>query len=309
MNLLLRHRLTSGLFILLSLIYLASAVFTKPAEATLEKYSISASQAILLGLTIALPYVIIWFIALVGYLRFKSYTDGIRGSRDGEAFSVMAKGLFLLSIWLPLSAVLSVAATHLYRDNPSYTPTLVIMLNYINLAIIIPAFYLINTGSKKLLKLVKTAASAVPQKYMILYIAFSALYVWLTLEDSARWAPTDSVRVASYYLPDWLIVTTIVIPRLIMWFLGIQAVHYLYVYRKKVKGKIYKVALAGLARGIGAVVVATILLRCFQSLSSPIGNLSLAVLLLVIYLLLIALGIGYLIIARGAKKLQKIEEL
>ncbi len=309
MNLLLRYRLTSGLFILFSFLYLASAILTEPNKVTLEKYSLSATQLIWLGLTVALPYVIIWFIALIGYLRFKSYTDGIRGSKDGEAFSVMGRGLLLLSIWLPLSAVISVAATHLYRDHPAYTPTLIIMLNYINIAMLFPAFYLINKGSKKLLRLVKTVASAVPQKYMILYIAFSALYVWLTLEDSARWAPTDSVRVASYYLPDWLIITTIVIPRLIMWFLGIQAVHYLYIYRKKVKGKIYKVALTGLARGVAAVIVATILLRCFQSLSSPIGNLSLAVLLLVVYLLLVALGIGYVFIARGAKKLQKIEEL
>ncbi len=309
MNLLLRYRLTSGLFILLSIIYLASTVFTDPNKATLEKYSISATQAIWLGLTIALPYVIIWFIALMGYLRFKSYGDGIRSSKDGEAFSVMSRGLLLLSIWLPLSAVISVAATHLYRDHPSYTPTLIIMLNYTNLAILIPAFYFINKGSKKLLKLVKATASAVPQKYMILYIAFSALYVWLTLEDSARWTPTDSVRVASYYLPDWLIVTTIVIPRLIMWFLGIQAVHYLYIYRKKIKGKIYKVALTGLARGIAAVIIASILLRCFQSLSNPMSHLSLAALLLVVYLLLIALSIGYVLIARGSKRLQKIEEL
>ncbi len=131
----------------------------------------------------------------------------------------------------------------------------------------------------------------------------------LTLEDSARQAPTHSVSIASYYLPDWLIITTIVIPRLILWFWGIKAVEDIYMYRKKIKGKIYKVALQNVARGIAAVVVATILLRCFQSLSSPIGELSLALIILLIYLLLIAIGIGYVLIYKGAKQLQKIEDL
>ncbi len=309
MKLLLKYKFISLLFIGLSAVYIAGTVFEEPDKASLTKYNVTAAQLKWLVLTIALPYVIIWFVALIGFLRFKSYADTIKNSKDGEAFLVISRGLLLLSVWLPVSAVLGTVSADYYHAHTGATPTMVILVNYANVAILFPAFFLINKGARKLLSIARTNIYAVSQTASVIYICFTALYVMLTLEDSARHAPTHSTLVASYYLPDWLIITTVVIPRLIMWFLGIQAVQYIYLYRNKIKGKIYKLGLLNVARGIAGVVFATILLRSIQSLSSPISELSLALILLLVYILLIAMAIGYMLISRGAKRLQKIEDL
>lgn len=304
-----RYKRLTGIFTTLSIIYIAATVLTPQDKAALAKYHVSGGQVTGLVLTIALPYLIIWFIALVGYLRLRSYSQSISDSKDGRAFQLISRGVLLLALWLPLSAVIGALTTWYTRLHPSATPEMVTINNFANIIILFVAFLIINQSSKHLLSLVKKSEAALPQLHMVLFICFSALYVFMVLHDPARQFPTATVHQASYYLPDWLTVTTLVIPRLIMWFLGIQAVHNIYVYRNKVKGAIYKEALDSLARGIGWVVVSVIILRCFQSLSSQWDKLSLAVLLLVIYGLLVFISVGYVLIAKGARNLQRIEEI
>lgn len=306
---LLRHKKTTAVFILLAGLYIAQSLLVAPDQEILDKYHITAAQADALSLTIALPYVIIWFIALIGYLRLRSYALSIKGTKDGEAFRKIGIGILLLTIWLPLSTLVSSFASQIYHDHPTFTDDLVRLVNYANVLILFPAFLIINQGSRKLLALTRTTIQSPSQRVTLVFIALSALYVFLTLQDPARSVATASVMTASYYQPDWLIITTLVIPRLLMWFLGIQAVYNIYLYSKKVKGAIYKSSLRNLAMGIGGVVLISILLRCLQSLSSQIGNFSLGLLLLIIYFLLIIISAGYILISRGANSLQQIEEL
>lgn len=304
-----KYKKITGLFVLFSAIYLIQAVFTEPDQAALDKYNISAAQAVLLGLTIAIPYVVIWFFALLGYVRLRFYTESIRHSEDGEAFTMISRGVAWLALWLPVSAVAGGLVSRHYTAHPEAAPLMVMLNNYLNLALLFPAFLLTYLGATKLLGVVKRLHAALPPWLFLVFIAFAALYTFLVLHDPARQVPTDGVTVAAYYLPDWLIVTSFVIPRLIMWFLGIQAVYYVYLYSRKIKGSIYRQALSHLAQGIGGVVLATIVLRGVQSLSSPLSQANLAVLLIIIYLLLIVLSVGYVLIAKGARNLQRLEDL
>lgn len=304
-----RYKVLSGLFLIFSAVYLLNVVLTPPDKITLEKYNISSGQLIALLLTITIPYVIIWFIALGGYLRFKHYTDHIKASRDGTAFDIISRGILLLTLWLPFSALVGAFTGYYTNHHPSATAAMVRLDNYANLLLLLPAFLLINRGAAKLLTLIRKPIHQLPQTWMMVYIVFSAVYVFLALHDPARQVPTRDVLEATYYLPDWATLTTLVIPRLIMWFLGIQAVYYLYSYATKVKGSLYKLALVNLARGIGVVVGATIILRGFQSLSTQLNHLNLGALLLIIYILLLIICVGYYLIAKGAKRLRQIEEI
>ncbi len=306
---LLRHKKISGLFILFSIIYLLQSLLTKPDKTSLEKYHLTVAHAHELGLTIAIPYLIIWFIALIGYLRLRDYTESIKDSKDGAAFATISIGVLWLALWLPLSAVIAGFTTHIYNLHPGATASMVWLNNYLNIVLLFPAFVIIHSGSKKLLSLIKVVRQPSFQKTTLVFIGLSALYLLLVLHDPARQVPTHSAPVASYYQPDWLLVLTVIIPRLIMWFLGIQAMQNIYLYRKRIKGSIYQSALNNLARGIGSVVVAVVVLRSLQSLSSMLGRASLGLLLLIIYMLLIVIAIGYVFIANGAKKLKRIEEL
>lgn len=304
-----KYKWLTLLFATLAVVYLVQGVLVTPDQEVLAKYHISSTQAIGLALTIAVPYLTIWFIALGGYLRFKDYTRAIAGSHDGAAWTTISRGILLLSLWLPVSAVLTSLVTNYYHHHPAATAGLVRLDNYANLLLLLPAFWLINRGAQQLLVLVKRPLYRLPQAVLLSFIAFAALYVFLTLQDPARQLPTSDVEVASYYLPDWAIVTTIIIPRLIMWFLGIQAIYYIYLYAQKIKGSLYRQALRNLARGLAWVVLMIIVLRCFQSLSAPLARLNLSLLLLLIYVLLALVSVGYVLIAKGARKLHRLEEV
>jgi hypothetical protein len=170
-------------------------------------------------------------------------------------------------------------------------------------------FWLIYQGTHKLLTTLKLSKKVlVSQWFMYTYIVIAAVYVYLTFQDPARQFPTHRVLVASYYEPDWLLFVTLVIPQLLYGFIAMLAIHNMWVYKAKVKGTLYKQALKYLSQGLVAVVGITVLLRCIQSLSSPLQKLNLQFLLGLIYLLLVFIAVGYGLIAKGANKLQQIEE-
>jgi hypothetical protein len=304
-----RYKKLSALYVLFIAIYLGQTLWTAADKTTMSRYRIDATQLKLLSLTVVIPYVVIWLVAFVGYLRLRSYTKLIQASKDGAAFDLIAQGVFWLTLWLPLSTIVDGLFSHYYTSHASSTGNLVRIDNYFNLAILLFAMAWINRGSLKLLGLIKKPTFSQSQTLVLCYIAFSALYVLLTLHDPARQSPTKSVTVASYYESDWLLVPTLVIPRLIMWFLGLQAVRNIYLYQEKVKGSLYKAALSNLAQGLAGVVIVTIVLRCVQSLSSPLSKAGLGLLLAIVYVLLIIISIGYVLLAKGAKNLQKLEEL
>lgn len=309
--LLAKNKLLSLLFLIVSLVYVAQTVLDKPDPATLTKYHITADRVHFLGLMIALPYILIWFASFIGYLRLKTYTRIIAGSKDGRAFKTITSGVLLLGVWLPLSTIIGNLASNHYIFHPGSAPALVRLINYANLLILFPAFLLVYLGSKKLLTLLKGKQAILAQTHIftLSYISFSALYVLLVLHDPSRQLPAGDVRFGTYYEPDWLIVTTIVIPRLIIWYLGLQTMRNLYIYRSRVNGNLYRAALKRLAQGIAGVVVATIVLRIFQSVSATTSHLSLGALLVVVYILLAIMSVGYILIAKGSKSLQKLEEI
>lgn len=307
----LRHKLVAGLFILLSLGYLAETLLVKPDPATLSRYHISSHAAYALGLTVAIPYLIIWLIAFIGYIRLRSYQLLIQKSKDGEAFRYITWGILGLALFLPLSSLISSSANNYARRHAAANAIRV--ANYVDLIILFLAVWAIYVGSRKLLAFVRAKdLIAFSNRRMILnviFIVFSAMYVLLALHDPSRQVPTKQVPVAGYYEPDWVLVLTIIIPRLITWYLGLHAVFNMYLYRRRVNGTLYRAALKHLAFGTGWAIIAIVALRVLQTLSATLANYSLGALLALIYVLLVFISVGYVYIARGATKLQKLEEI
>jgi hypothetical protein len=308
--LLTKNKRISGLYLLLIVIYLLQTFTAAINPTVLKKYHVDATQIRLLTLTIALPYIVIWLIALVGYLRLYTYGKFIEHEKDGAAFKKIAQGMLWLTLWLPLSSLVANVSTQYYTNHSDATATLVRFNNYFNLCILFIGFWLVYKGTRLLLTTIKhSETTLVSLPFMFTFIALSTHFVYLTFQDPARQFPTHQVAVASYYEPNWLLFLTLVIPRLLYYFIGVVAIYNIYVYKTKVKGSLYKQALNRLAQGLIAVVGVTMVLRCLQSLSSPLEKFSLQLLLVLIYVLLILIAVGYLLIAKGAKKLQQLEEL
>lgn len=295
---------------ILSVSYAFLTLIIPPRASVLAKYNISPTQARLLSITIIVPYVVIWFAAFYGYVHCKQYARFIQKSRDGKAMAVLADGLMYLAIGLPVTAIITTVMKYIAERNPQLMPTTTIITNYVAVILVFIAFGTISKGTRLFMQTVKRPKRSRLHILMITSFGiFCIFYIFVTLVNPARQFPTVDSQRAAYYLPDFLLITTIVIPYIIVWYLGFFATYRIHAYKYHVKGVIYKEALVRLAWGIGWVVLSSMMLRLLVSLTTLLNTLALNILLVVIYVLLLCILAGYLFIASGAKKLKKIEEV
>ena len=306
----LRYKKLFAFFVASAIFYVLQTVLQEPDREAMAKYNLTETHIILLALTIILPYVVIWFIALSGYTRLKDYTSKIRRSKDGDAFNKISRGILAFAIWLPISAITSTALTNAVKNNPDQVQYFAWLNLFVNLLLLSYGFYHVYIGSRQLVYMVKNRHyTRVQQVCTVVFAALMVLYIYFIFQDPARQFISGEVNRATYYMPDWLIVSAILIPRLVMWTAGLLAVYNLYLYRKNIKGFLYKHALKNLAFGFSVVILTIIGLRYLESASSYLVDASLGALLMLYYAILIVMAVGYIYIARGARNLQRLEEL
>ena len=80
-------------------------------------------------------------------------------------------------------------------------------------------------------------------------------------------------------------------------------------YSRRAPGTLYRKTWNLLAIGIASIIIMQIVIQYTTTLSSQFDEFKLLRLLLTIYVLLAMLSVGYLLIALGAKRLKKIEEV
>jgi hypothetical protein len=112
-----------------------------------------------------------------------------------------------------------------------------------------------------------------------------------------------------YFLPIWLLLLTVIIPYLYAWFVGLLAAYEITSYSQQVRGVLYKQALHLLVGGLVAVIAGSILLQYISSVDPSPGHLVLDYRLLLVVLFRIVIGIGFVLIAAGANRLKRIEEV
>jgi hypothetical protein len=277
----------------------------------LSKYNISAAEARVLGLTVILPLIGIWFIAAYGYVRLRKYAENIIESKDGKAMSRIADGIFVLALWLPIVTIISNLTSYYGRTHSNAQPAMVIVNNYLNLIFLLVAFLFIYSGTNQLPDIKKMLISRRLSRawWFVAFIAVSGLFTYFTLANPARSEATPDVAVATYYLSDPLILLSIILPYIILLYFGFRSAAILRAYTVKVSGKFYRSALIYLTNGILISVLAIISIRILSSFTAWFNDRSLQVILGIIYLLLIGIALGFLLIARGAKRLHELEKI
>jgi hypothetical protein len=291
------------------LAYALLVLVPNPEHATLVKYHLSNTGLRWLELTVILPSAITWFLTFYGYERLSRYSKVIKNTKDGLHIATIAKALGVLAYLTPLSTIVYTVFGLLIRHHPGLISTQAITRNYTILLIPFIAFLMIEHGAHGLTGLTKSRPSRFSNQIIVpLFIVISVAYSYLVIKNS------DTPLVAgnsahAYYMPDILVLLTIVVPYLYMWFIGMFAVTELLLYQDKIKGIIYKRSWAYISRGFIGVIAASIIIQYVTSLSGKLNRLHLNGLLAVVYILLILQAVGYVFIALGAKKLQKIEEV
>lgn len=284
----------------LSLLYTVLTLFS-PRGANL--YHLTSLHIVLLQLTIIVPVLAIWFAATYGVLRFRQYARLIRKSPDGQALSRLTDGLLILVGSFIIQGLLGLLPK--YAIGTSVLWPLVFLYNHLPVVLSFVAVYYLYTGSEALAKLAHAKLSA--RQVITVIVPFLAVSQFAAAIFYMYVTPAVVNGIPNFAAPGKVSFFTLVLPYLAISFLGLLTILNITNYISNIKGVIYKMALRYLAAGIMAVLIFDIFLQFFNLASRLLYRLALGPLLLVIYLVIIFYGLGFILIAIGARKLTQIE--
>ena len=284
------------------IIYALLVFLPAPEKATLTKYHLHPTGLRLLDLTLLIPIVVMWFAVFYGFSKLYKYGQLIKGNRDGKPVTALAYGLFALAIGLPAGSIISGTLTIIAQHHHEFTAASTIISNYISVIYPLVAFIIINKAARSLSEITKTRPGlAVLNTVTLTVIGLGVIFCDLI-------AHSRNNILTTYHMSYSLVMLTFAVPYMYVWFLGLFSIAEMYVYSKQVAGVIYRKGWNRLMFGLGSIIVIDILLQYLDTLSSWLNGLSLAGLLLVLYVLLIGLAAGFIVVALGTKELMKIEE-
>jgi len=273
-----------------------------PDPIVLQKYHLTLLSYRVVLLTIIIPYAAIWFAAFYGSNRLLSYAKSIQGTKDGKHVRDLALGATFLAFWLPVTALVNVTMAYWLRAAPNILGMTVVIRNYLNLLFPFVAFLLIAKGAHGLSKLAKQQPSQhIVKIQAACIIVIGVLYAYLVTNTHTA--------LTIYHLPILLVLLTLVVPYIFMWFIDIGAAYEVYLYHRKIAGSVYRQSWRMMAWGVAALIGTSVILQYLVTIPTQINRLSLNWLLIVLYVILALLSLGFVLIALGAKKLQKIEEV
>lgn len=290
-------------YIILILIYAGFTFLTAPPKATLAKYHLTSTGLRLLDITVVLPVVGIWFAAFYGYYKLNLYSKLIAHTKDGKQILILTKGIFILTLGLPLTSIAKQILTLIADHHHAFTNMSIIISNYVALLFPLVAFFVISQGARGLSRIAKKRTSYVmAHLFPIFLIIIGVLYGYLVANSNGRTSE-------AYHLPSGWVLATLVIPYIYTWFLGLVAAYNLHLYSGTIKGIVFRRGWDLLAYGLGSVILISVLIQYLTTVTNQFQSLSLNWILLVVYILLILLAAGYVLLALGAKKLIRIEEV
>lgn len=282
--------------------------FQTPSEQATMKYNLSLYQLSLLRFSIIIPVLFIWSAILYSSLKLYTYSQAIINNDDGKGFRLIAHGVFVFLVSSVVSSFVS-----LWRQfNPKDVDlinTLSILNNYLMVFFSLVSFYLIWQGSKKFLEMVHAEKKAKKQSRIVwaAVIALSIPYIYFVLQNPLRSASSIPDVNSTYNLPDFLIFSTIVLPYILGWLLGLLAVMNMAIFGKETKGIFYKKALHKFHQGFWIIIVLAIALQYLTQFTLFFSQATIAIILLIIYVILIVDTAGFVFMAYGARQLAKIE--
>jgi hypothetical protein len=282
--------------------YASFALIPAPSQVTLALYKLTPLQLRLIDVTIIVLLAAIWFAGFYGYGKLHTYARLIRQDKDGKHVATLTRGIFLMVIWLPVSSLISVVLNFIAAHHTSLLPAFTIIENYISLVLPLVGVIFIGLGARGLSELVKQR----PTYRAISVLAILLIYTGLVYY---RLVATTSGRTSVYHMNIWLILLTIVAPYIYMWFMGMLATYEIFNYRLKVPGVVYRASWRLLSIGLGWLIVLSIGVQYLTTLLARLNHLSIYWILVIVYTLLLVYSVGFILIALGARKLQKIEEV
>jgi hypothetical protein len=292
----------------LVLIYAVLIFLLPPSRETMQTYDFGPWQYRIVRLALALPALAAWLAAFLAYASLRRYAHTIRKTPEGGHFDRLATGAGWLAWSLPVTMIGALILSSIGNRWTDFHPAAVIIINYVALLLPLIAFSIIGGATRDLATYAKLKVSlANVRVIMLLFLAAGVSYCLLTFR---QFNPTSLTSTDNpYYLPIWLMVLTVIVPYLYAWFVGLLAAYELTLFSKRINGVLYRQALGLLVGGLVAVIGSAITVQYFNSVDPRYGNLVFDYRLLLILLCRLVAVAGFVMIAAGALRLKKIEEV
>lgn len=274
-----------------------------PSQVTLLRFHLTPTGMRLLDVTFLVAEFIIWFAGFYGYNKLSSYSRLIHSGEEGKRIARLARGLLLLSIGLPITAVLSGVLSIIAAHNPGFAAPSVIINNYTGVVFPLLAMLWLSMGARGLGELAKTRLRLRLLNVIVLAtIVLGVIFCCLVVQGHKQ------LRIVYHMSPE-LVMLTLGIPYMYTWFLGLYSAAELRTYSKKVAGVVYRKGWNLMIAGVLSLVFLSIMLQYLSTLTSWLASLTLYQILILLYVLLLFYIAAFIVFALGAKKLMKIEEV
>lgn len=299
----------SPLYLLVFILWVAYALLVAYAPITAPiPFHLSKNTVEILRISFVIPYLLIWLVGTFAFVRTRHYAVTIKSGQDGKAFLNLSYGIGGMILGFIATSAVGAFKPYVSRTG-MMQEFLVIVANYAFIWLFLVAFVALCVGARQLI-LQLGPTTPVAKTVIFSLPVFAITYIWLDLifSNPMRDSVQNTQFVPTYYLSDSLIVMTIVLPSLVTWLAAMMSTIFLVSYYKRVKGVLYRQALLSFIIGAVIVVASGIFLEILISLGpSRLIGLGYHPLVAAIYgfFLLILIGFGFL--ARGARKLIKIE--
>ena len=295
-------------YAILTVVYLALILLLPANSQALQSYQLSAIEYKILHFAIAVPVILVWFAAFYGYAKLEEYARSLKGTEEADAFWRLAVGCRWLAWSLPLTSLIALTLNSVADTWGGLQAASTILINYTTLILSLIAFTAIGRASRALVTQARIRFSAAAARsLMLIFVGGGVLYCYLTfhrLEPGSLSAANNP-----YHLPVWLLLITIIIPYLYAWFVGLLAVYEITSYSKQVRGVLYKQSLHLLIAGLVTVIAGFIAMQYISSALPSPGYLALDYRLVLLTIFRVTSGVGFALIAIGALRLKKIEEV
>ncbi|MGC1177287.1 MAG: hypothetical protein WA843_04415 [Candidatus Saccharimonadales bacterium] len=295
-------------YALLACVY-TGLIFILPAsKQSMRAYHLSALEYHVLLFAVVLPSLAIWFAGFYGYAKIQEYARSITKAPESVDFARLAQGCAWLAWSLPVTAICSQLLNAIADAHSGFKPAAIIISNELSVVLPLIAFSIISGASRNLVNRARVALSlANARGIMLLFVSGGVLYCYLVF----RHLGPDSLGSARnpYYLPIWLMLLLVIIPYLYTWFIGTLAAYEINNFSKKARGLLYRQSLRLLALGLVAVIASSIALQYISSVEPRVGYLVLNYKLILTTVFRLVGGAGFILLAVGATRLKKIEEV
>lgn len=295
-------------YTLLAVLYVILIFILPPNEVAKHDYNLSTFEYRIVSFAIAIPSLLVWLAAFVGYAKLKEYAAAIRRTPEGIYYDQLAVGCSWLAWSLPIGALVPLLLNSIADVHDVFHPAAIIISNYAGLILPLIGFSMIAGASRGLMTNVKARFSLASARFIIVtFLALGVLYCFLAFShfDLNSLGSTNN----PYFLPAWLMVITVIVPYLYAWFMGTLAVYEITLYSKKAPGVLYRQALTLLVSGLSAVILSSVALQYINGIQPQVGHLVINYKLLFVLLFRIIGGVGFVLLGIGAGRLRKIEEV